>query len=98
MEARHAKQEMSFSWVQPEEVEHISYEPPKDDFYKARISTLERENAQLRAELEKRAEWYGMGRNAFDDRQRELVDEISKLRDENSKLKTALIREAIRDV
>lgn len=89
----------TFSWESPDkEIVKISYEPPKDEFYKARISTLEQENVKLREELEKRAEWYGMGKDAFDARSTELVEEISRLREENSRLRAALIREAIRDV
>ena len=97
MEGRRAKKE-TFTWAKPEAPEVISYDPPKDDFYKARISALEAENMKLRAELEKRAEWYGMGKDAFDARHNEMADEIAKLRDENTRLRTALIREAIRDV
>ena len=97
MEGRHAKKE-TFTWQKPEEPEVISYEPPKEEWFLARIHTLERENVQLRAELEKRAEWYGMGKDAFDARHNEMADEIAKLRDENTRLRTALIREAIRDV
>ena len=88
-----------FNWQMPtEEPAVITYEPPKDDFYKARISTLEKENLQLRAELEKRANWYGMGKDAFDVRQKELVEENQRLTEENIKLREALIREAIREV
>ncbi len=87
-----------FNWQMPtEEPAVITYEPPKDDFYKARISTLEKENLQLRAELEKRANWYGMGKDAFDARRRELVEENQRLTEENIKLREALIREAIRE-
>lgn len=77
---------------------HFSWSVPADDYYKARISALENENEKLRNELKKRAEWYGMGKEAFDARRRELVDENQKLVDENVRLRTALIREAIRDV
>ena len=77
---------------------HFSWDAPEDDYYKARISTLEKENSKLREELQKRAAWYGMGRDAFDARQNELVEENQKLFDENVRLRTALIREAIRDV
>lgn len=93
--AKHARP--NFNWEAPE-IEVMKYDPPRDDFYKARISTLERENAQLREELEKRAEWYGMGKDAFDARHKELVEELETLREENLRLRDALIREAIRDV
>lgn len=89
----------TFSWESPDkEIVKISYEPPKDEFYKARISTLEQENVKLREELEKRAEWYGMGKDAYDAKHQELVEENQRLVDENLRLRAALIREAIRDV
>ena len=89
-----------FNWQIPqtEQPAVISFEPPKDDFYKARISALEKENLKLRAEIEKRANWYGIGKDAFDERQRELVEEAEKLRAENSKLRIALINAEIRNV
>ena len=97
-DARHAKKD-SFKWGMPVvQPEVISYDPPKDDFYKARISTLERENRELREEIEKRAEWYGMGKDAFDERQNALIEEIDKLRTENTKLRVALINAELRNV
>ena len=89
-----------FNWQMPQtqQPEVISFDPPKDDFYKARISALEKENLKLRAEIEKRANWYGIGKDAFDERQRELVEEAEKLRAENSKLRIALINAEIRNV
>lgn len=93
---KHDKSE--FAWQKPTEPEVITYEPPKDDFYKARISALERENLKLRAELEKRAEYYGMGKDSFDEKLSELYAENAKLCEENWKLRNALIREALRDV
>ena len=89
----------NFTWGTPiQEPFQISYDPPKDDFYKARISALEKENLKLRAEIEKRANWYGMGKDAFDAKHQELIEENQRLVDENLRLRTALIREAIRDV
>jgi hypothetical protein len=97
-DARHAKKD-NFKWGMPVvQPEVISYDPPKDDFYKARISTLERENRELREEIEKRAEWYGMGKDAFDERQNALIEEIDKLRTENTKLRVALINAELRNV
>ena len=97
-DARHAKKD-NFKWGMPVvQPEVISYDPPKDEWFKARISTLERENRELREEIEKRAEWYGMGKDAFEKNYNELADENARLREENDRLKTALIREAIRDV
>ena len=89
-----------FNWQIPqtEQPAVISFEPPKDDFYKARISALEKENLKLRAEIEKRANWYGIGKDAFDARHEEMAAELTKLREENSKLKEAFVREAIRNV
>lgn len=78
--------------------ERISYDPPRDEFYKARIRTLERENSQLREKLEKNAGYYGIGRDMFETRMTELQHDNDRLRDENAKLQQALIREAIRDV
>ena len=49
METKKAK----FGWQDPEEqIKVISFDPPKDDFYKARINTLERENLSLRQKIE----------------------------------------------
>ena len=89
-----------FNWQMPQTTEPavISFDPPKDDFYKARISALEKENLKLRAEIEKRANWYGIGKDAFDARHEEMAAELTKLREENSKLKEAFVREAIRNV
>ena len=95
MEGKHAKK---FVWETPEAPKVISYEPPKEEWYKARIRTLEKENLQLRNELEKRAEYYGMGKDAFEKNYNDIADENAKLRDENERLKAALIREATRDV
>ena len=89
-----------FNWQMPQtqQPEVISFDPPKDDFYKARISALEKENLKLREEIEKRANWYGIGKDAFDARHEEMAAELTKLREENSKLKKAFVREAIRNV
>lgn len=86
--AKHAKKD-NFKWGMPVvQPEVISYDPPKDDFYKARISTLERENRELRTEIEQR---YG-------ESWRELAVENEKLREENDKLKVSLINAEIRNV
>ena len=89
-----------FNWQMPQTQQPavISFDPPKDEFYKARISALEKENLKLRAEIEKRANWYGIGKDAFDARHEEMAAELTKLREENSKLKEAFVREAIRNV
>lgn len=89
-----------FQWQMPQTIEPevISFDPPKDDFYRARISALEKENLKLREEIEKRASWYGMGKDAFDARHEEMIAELTKLKEENIKLKKAFVREAIRNV
>ena len=89
-----AKHEMKAPW----EREVLSYDPPTDEFYKARISTLEKENAKLRTDLEKRAEWYGMGKDVFAEKMKELENENAELVEENLKLKSALIAAEIRNV
>lgn len=93
---KHDKSE--FAWQKPTEPEVITYEPPKDDFYKARIRTLEKENLELRAEIEKRATWYGTGKETFEKLYKEVSAENDRLREKNARLEQALIREAIRDV
>lgn len=89
-----------FNWQMPqtEQPAVISFDPPKDEFYKARISALEKENLKLREEIEKRANWYGIGKDAFDARHEEMAAELARLREENSRLKEAFVREAIRNV
>ena len=89
-----AKHEMKAPW----ERTVISYDPMPDEFYKARISTLEKENAKLRADLEKRAEWYGIGKDAYDQKMQELNEENAELVEENLKLRSALISAEIRNV
>ena len=91
-----AKHEMKAPWDKTGVM--ISYNPAPDEFYKARISTLEKENAQLRADLEKRAEWYGMGKDAYDQKMKELSEENAKLCEENWKLRNALIAVELRSV
>lgn len=95
--AKHDKN--NFEWKAPKiEPAVITYDPPKDDFYKARIRTLEKENLELRAEMEKRGEWYGMGKESFEKLYKEVSAENDRLRDKIMRLEQALIREAIRDV
>ena len=89
-----AKHEMKAPW----ERTVLSYDPPTDEFYKARINTLEAENAKLRADLEKRAEWYGIGKDAYDQKMQELSEENAKLCEENWKLRNALIEVELRHV
>jgi len=76
----------------------LSFEPASDDFYRARINTLEKENEHLKAELEKRASYYSMGRDQFDKYCKEISDENDKLREKVMKLERALLREVTKDV
>lgn len=94
---KHDKTE--FRWTAPAvEPEKISYDPPKDEYYKARITTLEKENRKLREELDNRAKWYGTGKDVFDEKLTELHKENERLADENWKLRNALIAADIRNV
>ena len=61
-----------------------------DDFYRARIARLERENSSLREQLEKRAVWYGAGKEAYDEKMSELYEENKRLRKENRMLNRAI--------
>lgn len=87
-----------FKWATEEEIRKLSYEPPKDDFYKARIATLERENAALRDQMEKRSEFYGMGKQSFEKLYKEVSEENDRLRDRVARLEIALVNSEIRDV
>ena len=87
-----AKHEMKAPWERT-----ISYDPPTDEFYKARINTLEAENAKLRADLEKRAEWYGIGKDAYDQKMQELSEENAKLCEENHNLMIILAKAELRN-
>lgn len=89
----------NFEWKAPKiEPVVINYDPPKDDFYKARIRTLEKENIELRVEMEKRSSECRVGKRMFEKRYEEVSAENDRLRDKIMRLEQALIREAIRDV
>ena len=96
---KHDKQS-EFKWDMPEisnvqeeqTVLKISYQPPKDDFYKARISTLERENQELYSKLAKEEE---ANAREFDMKMGiigELREELAELKEENAKLKDMYIK------
>lgn len=82
----------------------FSWDPPKDDFYKHRINALEAANDDLQKmvrhlELE-------IAREELADEQGEAVkagiiaefeEEIKRLKDENEKLKEALVKALIGD-
>ena len=91
-----------------------SVDPPKDDFYKARISTLERENLKL-AEALKKAERFGnvmekltgpvdgafVSRAEYEDLNREYAEMSANYfdcLDKIADLKEALVRAALREV
>ena len=94
---KHDKTE--FRWAAPTaEPETISYDPPKDEYYRARITTLEKENKKLREQLEKRAVWYGAGKEAYDEKMSELYEENKRLRKENRMLNRAIGRVIIESV
>lgn len=94
---KHDRQD--FEWKMPNvKPLTISYEPARDDFYKARISALEKENAKLHEKLEQNANFYGMGKESFEKLYKEVSAENDRLRDRIAALEQALIREAIRDV
>lgn len=89
----------NFEWKTPKiEPVVINYDPPKDEYYKARISALEKENAKLHEKLEQNANFYGMGKETFEKLYKEVSAENDRLRDKIMRLEQALIREAIRDV
>lgn len=88
------KNEVKFSW-----------EPMPDDFYKARITTLEKENLALREkiiELEKSVGTYELVVDNTDEMHTnvvcELQDTIMDLQEQIYDLKEALVRAALREV
>ena len=73
---KHDKAETNFSW-----------EPPKDDFYKARITELKEENARLREAnagsktVERFAEVYAKRSQELDGKNFDLEDKLKTLQD-----------------
>ena len=105
--------EANFKWGRPEvEAVKISYDPPKDDFYKARISALARENYELRQRVRQLEIEVGRMEQIVDkdeeitngliaehkDEIDEYKDEIDDLKLQNEELKDALVRAALREV
>ena len=91
---KHYKKETNFQWEAPkipekrEAVIEISYDPPRDDFYKARIRTLEKENCSLNETLDE-------ARQCIRDIQKEsayLRETVEEQKIEIEKLKAALVR------
>lgn len=98
--------EANFKWGRPEvEAVKISFDPPKDDFYKARISALARENYELRETISKLEIEVGRLEQIVDKDEEitngliaEYKDEIDDLKLQNEELKEALVRAALREV
>lgn len=65
----------------------ISFDPAPDEFYKARINALEKDNAELNREVE-----------ALEHKIEMLQGCIAEYNDENNALKAALVRAALREV
>ena len=88
----------NFKWEKPEgpgvAVEKISYDPPKNEWYEARIRTLEKENADLNRELEAMKKNVDRLYGAI----AEMNETTAELDAENAKLKAALVRAALREV
>ena len=90
----------------------FSWEPPKDEFYKARINTLERENLKLNqriAELETKIGNYELVveqqevissgiTSEYEDLLEEKNDEIEVLQGQIKMLKEAIVKGALREV
>lgn len=83
----------TFQWETPE-VKVYRYEPPKDEFYKARITTLEKENRELSKEVE-----------ALEHNELKLQGVIGEYKDEIDALKIkvkmledAVLKAALREV
>ena len=103
----------SLRWGSPEEqIKVISFEPPKDDFYKARINTLERENLALHKKIEELEKNIGIAEMAMEHQEtvcdgisnelNEIIDqkndEIEVLKGQIKMLKEAIVKGAVREV
>lgn len=98
---KHDKKEINFSW-----------DPMPDEFYKARISTLEKENARLRQELTEKIKSIGVYEAAIDHQDSvqdginaeyeqlldEKDDEIEVLKGRIKMLEAAIVKGALREV
>ena len=103
----------SFRWESPEEqIKVISYDPPKDDFYRARINTLERENLALHKKIEELEKSIGIAEIAMEHQEtisdgisnelneiiNEKDDEIEVLKGKIKMLEAAIVKGALREV
>ena len=91
---------------------HFTWEPPKDNFYKARIERLEKENAMLKAELlekERSIGCYELNMDHQEDMHNGIIgeykaelaekdDEIIILKGKIEMLKEAIVNGALREV
>ena len=93
IEPKHAKKaQANFDWAPVK----LSYEPPRDEFYKARIQKLETENAELKNTV-KALEKEVARMDRVYDRTADRIDDVIAEKDELiAKLKDAIIREVIR--
>lgn len=105
---------VKFTWDKDGVVqkEVISYDPPKDDFYKARISTLEKENMKLYERIGKLEKSIGIAEVAMEHQEtvcdgisnelneiiKEKDDEIEVLKGEIKMLEAAIVKGALREV
>ena len=80
---KHDKQEIKFSW-----------NPMPDEFYKARIETLERENLSKDKEIEALEHDIEMLKGCIN----ELKSDMGDLILENNSLRDAVVRAALREV
>ena len=85
--------EASFHWEKPE-VKVIRYDQPKDEFYKARITTLEKENQELNREVEALEKNEQMLQGCIG----EYKDEIDALKLKVKMLEDAIVKAALREV
>ena len=91
---KHDKQATNFSW-----------DPMPDDFYKARIKTLEQENLKLAEEVEKQKTFVAYATDRYTKLQEEYEASINELKAdlgdlilENQSLRDAVVRAALREV
>ena len=95
-----------------EQKPEFKWEPPKDEWYKARITELKAENARLRAELNKKDEHITVFEKTVDFQDerytdccneyrqilKEKDDEIAALNMQINMLKEAVVNGALREV
>ena len=83
----------------------FKWEPSKEDYYKERINSLEKQNEDLRAQIKKLQDALGNmelciehGENISQGINNELKAEIEELKEQNERLKEALVKSALREV